>query len=144
MYIFRTPAKTVSSREKCSSYVNFNLKNPTSRSSHWKCCTKNVFLKISQNSQKNTRIGVSFLIKLQVLGYNFVKREIPTQVFFCKFYERFLMFFCRVHPGDCFWICLLFFNFRLVLLLHFFVKFGVSVLLGCRVIKKCISIYIFL
>ena len=31
-----------------------------------KCSVKNLFLKISQNLQENTFVGVSFLIKLQV------------------------------------------------------------------------------
>ena len=30
-----------------------------------KCSVKKVFLKMSQNSQENTFVGVSFLIKLQ-------------------------------------------------------------------------------
>ena len=30
-----------------------------------KCTVKNVFLKFSQNSQENTDVGVSFLIKFQ-------------------------------------------------------------------------------
>ena len=33
-----------------------------------RCSVKKVFLKISQNSQKNTFARVSFLIKLQVSG----------------------------------------------------------------------------
>ena len=36
------------------------------RSRHWRCSTKKVFSKISQNLQKNTRVGVSFLV-------NFIK-----------------------------------------------------------------------
>ena len=35
-------------------------------------CKKKFFLKISQNSQENTCVGVSYLIKLQV-ACNFVK-----------------------------------------------------------------------
>ena len=42
---------------------------------------KNVFWKISQNSQENTCVGVSFVIKLLV--------AIPTQVFSCEFSEIF-------------------------------------------------------
>ena len=38
----------------------------------------NVFLKISENLQENTCIGLSFLIKLQA---NFLKTGTPTQVF---------------------------------------------------------------
>ena len=49
---------------------------------------KKVLLKISQNSQEDTCVGVSFLIKLEVSG-NFVKKEALTQVFFCEFCEAF-------------------------------------------------------
>ena len=35
-----------------------------------KCSVKKVFLKTSQNSQENTFVGVSFLIKLQASGLN--------------------------------------------------------------------------
>ena len=38
-----------------------------------------VFLKIYQNSQENTCVGVSFLIKLQAQA--FIKKETPTKVF---------------------------------------------------------------
>ena len=34
----------------------------------WRCSVKKVFLEISQNSQENTCVRVSFLIKLQALG----------------------------------------------------------------------------
>ena len=104
MYIFRTPAKKLS-REKCRPYVNFNLKNPTWRSSHWKCSIKKFFSKVSQNSQKNIGVGVSFSIKLQVSGSSFIKKENPIQKFFCEFCENlFKMFvFYWVHPGDCFY-----------------------------------------
>ena len=41
---------------------------------------KKVFLKISQNSQENTRAGISFLIKLQTPG-NFIKIKALALVF---------------------------------------------------------------
>ena len=41
---------------------------------------KKVFLEISQNSQENTCVKVSFLIKLQA-------SEIRAQVFYCEFCE---------------------------------------------------------
>ena len=99
---------------------------------------KKVFLKIPQNSQKNTHVGVSFLIKLQISSSNFIKKEIPTQVFFCEFCENFLrMFFIEyIRPAASECVCY-FFAFQFVFLLHSFVKFGVSVMLGCRVIKNC-------
>ena len=138
MYIFRIhDKKNVSSGEKWSPYIKFNLENPTWRSSHWRCSTNKLFLKLSQNSQKNTRVGVCFLIKLQVSGSNFIIKQIPTQMFFSEFCEKNLgMFFYRVHPGDCFWMCLLFFDFRSVLQLPS-VQFGVVVMLGCRAIQNC-------
>ena len=43
----------------------------------WWCSMKNVFLKISQNSQENTCVSVSFLIKK--------KKETLAQVFSSKF-----------------------------------------------------------
>ena len=45
-----------------------------------RCSVKEVFLKISQNSQENTCARVSFLIKLQALGT-------LAQVFSCEFCE---------------------------------------------------------
>ena len=46
-----------------------------------------MFLKISQNSQGNTCAKVSFLIKLQVEAYSFIKKETLTQVFSYEFCE---------------------------------------------------------
>ena len=50
-----------------------------------RCSVKQVFLEISQNSQENTCVRVSFVIKLQASDCNFIKKEIPTQVFSCEF-----------------------------------------------------------
>ena len=50
---------------------------------------KTAFLKISQHSHGNTRGRVSFLIKLQASGCNFIKKETPAQVFSCKCCEIF-------------------------------------------------------
>ena len=106
---------------------------------------KKDFFKALQNSPKNTRAKVSFSIKLQVPGSNFIKKENSTQVFFCEYCKSSLkMFFYRVHPGDCFWMCLLFLYFRFVLLLHSSVKFGVSVVFGCRELLACMFFYEFL
>ena len=44
-----------------------------------------MFLGISQNSQENTYVRVSFLIKLQAEARNFIKTETLTQVFYCEF-----------------------------------------------------------
>ena len=52
-----------------------------------RCSVKKVFLEISQNSQKNTSARFSFLIKRQVAGCNFIKKETLALVFFCEFCE---------------------------------------------------------
>ena len=49
-----------------------------------RCPVKNVFLKISQNSQKNIYAGAYFLIKLQG-ARNLLKKETLAQVFCCEF-----------------------------------------------------------
>ena len=46
-----------------------------------------MFVEIWQNSLKNTCVGVSFLIKLQALACNFIKKETLAQVFSCEFCE---------------------------------------------------------
>ena len=47
-----------------------------------RCSLKNVFLKIWQNSQENTCVGVSFLIKLHALGLQlYLKGHSDTGVF---------------------------------------------------------------
>ena len=46
-----------------------------------RCFVKNVLLKISQNSQENTCVRVSFLIK----ACNFIQKETLAQVFSCEF-----------------------------------------------------------
>ena len=55
----------------------------------WRRFLKKVFLEISQNSQENTWARVSFLIKLQALAYNVIKKETITQVFSYEFCEIF-------------------------------------------------------
>ena len=51
------------------------------------CSVKKVFLKISQNSQKNTCARVSFLISCRPRACNFVKKETLAQVFSCEICE---------------------------------------------------------
>ena len=48
---------------------------------------KKVFLEILQNLQENTCARVSFLIKLQVDAYKFIKKETLAQVPSCEFCE---------------------------------------------------------
>ena len=52
-----------------------------------------MFLKISQNWQENTCVGVSF---------NYIEKETSAQVFSCEFCAKFLIYFGRAHPDDCF------------------------------------------
>ena len=65
--------------------------NCKARSSH-----PEVFLKTSQNSQENTCVRVSFLIKLQAC--NFFKKETLAQVFYCELCEIFKSTFCYRTP----------------------------------------------
>ena len=70
---------------------------------------KKVFLKILQNSQKNTCARVSFLIKLQTSD-NFIKKEALAQGFSYEFCEIFKNTFLQITSGGCF---LNMFSFRL-------------------------------
>ena len=67
------------------------------RSSHQGCSVRNVFFKISQNSQENTCARVSFLIKLQASAFNFIKKETLAQVFSSEFFEIFKNSFFTEH-----------------------------------------------
>ena len=72
------------------------------RSSHLRCSIKNVFLKGFANSQKTTCVGV-FLNKVADLACNFIKKETPTQVFYCEFRKNFKSIFYVTPLCDCFW-----------------------------------------
>ena len=62
-----------------------------------RCSVKKVFLKVSQNSQENTSVRVSFLIKLRPEACIFIKKESLAQVFYCEFYKNFKKtFFYRI------------------------------------------------
>ena len=97
------------------------------RSSHQKCFIKKAFFKILENSQENTCVRVSFLIKLQaeicyytcrLRSATLFKKETMAQVFSCKFCETFknslftehslrILFFGRMLLTDVnFWIIL--------------------------------------
>ena len=57
---------------------------------------KMLFLKISQYCQKNTCLGSLFKNVAGLKACIFIKKEIPTQVFSCKYCEIFKNnFFCR-------------------------------------------------
>ena len=57
---------------------------------------KKVILKMSQNLQKNTWVGVSFLIKSQVSD---LQLKTPTQLFSSEFWENFKNTFYIKHHG---------------------------------------------
>ena len=61
----------------------FNSSEAVARS----CSVKKVFLEILQNSQENTCVRASVLIKLQALDLNFIEKETLAQVFPCEFCE---------------------------------------------------------
>ena len=57
------------------------------RRSHRNVLEGKMFLEISQNSQENTWVRVSFLIKVQASVCNFIKNKTLAEVFFCEFCE---------------------------------------------------------
>ena len=54
-----------------------------------KYSVKKLLLKISQNSQENTCVRVSFLTKFQASACNLIKKETLTEVFSCEICESF-------------------------------------------------------
>ena len=58
-----------------------SLSLATAETAVCRCSSRYVPLKISQYSQESTGVVVSFLIKLQALGLELIKKETPTQVF---------------------------------------------------------------
>ena len=65
-------------------------RNPSlQRSSHWRCTVKKVFLKISQISQENIFVGVSFNKIEGLKTWNFIKKRLQDRCFPLKF-ARFL------------------------------------------------------
>ena len=63
------------------------------RNSHQRCSRKMAFLKILQNSQENTCVGLSWCLRFRPEACNFTEKETPTQVLSCEFYEIFKNFF---------------------------------------------------
>ena len=56
-----------------------------------------MLLKISQQSNKKTCVGVSFLIYLQASGLNLYKKETPIKVLACEICELFRNDFFTEH-----------------------------------------------
>ena len=54
-----------------------------------RCSVNKVLLKISQNSRRNTCARVCFLIMLQALACNSIKKETLAKIFSCEFCEIF-------------------------------------------------------
>ena len=62
-----------------------------------KCSTRKLFLKISQYSQENTCVGISFLIKMQAFrAPALLKRDSNTGVF-CEHWEIFKNTYLKEH-----------------------------------------------
>ena len=78
--------------------IKSNLLQIKCSSSYPEVFCKKVFLEISQNSQENTCVAVSFLIKLQALACNFIKKETLAQVFSCEFFKISKYTFCYRTP----------------------------------------------
>ena len=97
-----------------------------------RCSVKKVFLEISQSSQKNTCARVSFLVKLQASGLQFIKNETLAQVFS---YE-----FCEISKKTFFYRAPLVAAFKL-LLSRCFLKDSVRWNLQQRVIETSIIIH---
>ena len=105
MYLFKT--KKVCNVIYCQSFLKaFENGNNIQHgkllrflwSSHLRSSIKKVFLKISQNSQENTCVGVSILINLHASGLQlYQKKETTTQVFSCEFSEIFKNTFFSEH-----------------------------------------------
>ena len=105
MHLFKT--KKVCNVIYCQSFLKaFENGNNTQHgkllrflwSSHLRSSIKKLFLKISQNSQENTCVGVSILIKFTCLRpATLSKKDTPTQVFSCEFSEFFRTLFFSEH-----------------------------------------------
>ena len=54
-----------------------------------RCSTKWVFLKMSQMSQESTCVGFCFQDSCRPEGLWLYRKETPTQVFSCEYYEIF-------------------------------------------------------
>ena len=69
------------------------------RSSRLEVFVKKLLLETSQNSQENTCARVSFLIKLQAMSCNIIKKEALALVLCCEFYQISKNTFSyRAHP----------------------------------------------
>ena len=63
-------------------------------SSHRRCSVKMLVVKISQNSEKSTCVGVSFKLSCRPVC-NLIKKETPTQMFSCEFCKIFWIAFLK-------------------------------------------------
>ena len=65
--------------------INFEIYLSFPEGAAQRCSVKNVFLEISQNSQKKTCARVSLFNKVQASSCNFIKKETLAQVLSCQF-----------------------------------------------------------
>ena len=105
------------------------------RSSHRRCSIKKVLLEITQNSQENTCAKVSFLIKFQASGSNFIKKDTLAQVFSCEickiskntFLNRTPLSYCFWKPLSMHWKIWKAFSINNIILADFFsINFPIS------------------
>ena len=75
-------------------FSNCNSNCLKDKSSHRRCSIKKLFLKISQCSQENTFVGISFSIKLQVY-----QKKTPTHVLSFEICEIFIW---KTSANSCF------------------------------------------
>ena len=80
--------------------MTIEMSSPQTEAVVQRCFVNKVFLEISQNSQENTCVRVSLLIKLQ--ASNFIKKETLAQVFPVKFAEFLRTPFLQNTSSGCF------------------------------------------
>ena len=90
--------------EACSLWFWYFKKQPPEVKQPPEECYEKLLFQISQNSQENTCVGVSFLIKLQVWGlHKYWKRNFIIGVFF-RILQNFLeQLFYRTPTINCFY-----------------------------------------
>ena len=81
--IFKIIIKNQTSAEPYYSSQSYqaNSDNTIFRGSHQSCSLKKVFLKMLQNSQESTCIGVSFFIKLQAWALQIYRKSLRRSCF---------------------------------------------------------------
>ena len=91
--------KTNEKRKTSSNSLYQNTKTVVRR-----CSVKRFFLKISQSSQRNTCVGVSFNKVADIKTCNFIKKRHQHKSFPVKFAKFLRTLFFTKPPSDCFWM----------------------------------------